>query len=265
MAVTVTESRVKFRKDQRPNKWDFLYGVDDVKEGNFFFLRECGTGCLPAVFEPHIHLNSALWWWLGWGKQSAFPSLPCQVASSTVLPSGGTGRKSEGGTWENCSSSFLLPSASGILARKVWILHKIPEPVAAAPPLWSCLPFSHLRVAPQQWVPWSSDDTPLTLSSVSSRTGSHFLQLGISDLILRCPFCSSGLKHLCQHFSIVNATCLEFFKWFLFFCLEPGLIKIERGTYLIVFTKPLESSRGLSQFSQRQGYYSEICLPSNEF
>lgn len=39
MPVTVIDSRVKFRKDQRPNKSDFLYGVDDVKE-DFFLVKE---------------------------------------------------------------------------------------------------------------------------------------------------------------------------------------------------------------------------------
>lgn len=60
MAVTVIDSRVKFRKDQRPNKSDCLYGVDDVKEENFFFLIKCSAGCLPVVFEPHVHLNCSV-------------------------------------------------------------------------------------------------------------------------------------------------------------------------------------------------------------
>lgn len=47
MAVTVIDSRVKFRKDQRPNKSDFLYGVDDVKE-DFFLVKEVQSRLLAC-------------------------------------------------------------------------------------------------------------------------------------------------------------------------------------------------------------------------
>lgn len=64
---------------------------------------------------------------------------------------------------------------------------------------WLC-PLQNLRAScssppfsrPHVSLLWSSDNTTLTLYATSSRTSSHFLQLGISDLILRSPFCSSS-------------------------------------------------------------------------
>lgn len=120
MAVTLIDSRVKFRKDQRPNKSDFLYGVDDVKE-DFFLVKEVQCRLLAcSLWAPcSSKLCSVMMVELG-VRRLHFPAflvrgLPvafCQVEAQA-------GNQKVEGTWENYSSSFLLSSASDILARKV--------------------------------------------------------------------------------------------------------------------------------------------------
>ena len=120
-------------------------------------------------------------------------------------------------------------------------------------------PFPILRwVSPEMTLLLGFENTTSPLYPTSSRAGSHFLKLGIYDLISPSPFCSSSL----QHFSIANAVSLEFLVWFVFLP-EMCTDKEANVCYLIVCTKPLACSRELLQFSQTKGYNSEVCLPMN--
>ena len=117
----------------------------------------------------------------------------------------------------------------------------------------------HSGGCPQKWtLLLGSENTTSPLYPTSSRAGSHFLKLGIYDLLSPSTFCSSSL----QHFSIANAVSLEFLVWFVFLP-EMCTDKEANVYYLIVFTKPLACSRELLQFSQTKGCNSEVCLPIN--
>lgn len=110
----------------------------------------------------------------------------------------------------------------------------------------------------------SLDSTTFALCSTSPRTGSRFLQLGISGLVLFSPFCSPGLQHLCKHFSKVNPIYLEFFNWFLFSSLKRGLIKVQIGTTLYCLQShwnPVESCQSFHK--ERDITLKSISQPMN--